>query len=65
MMRGNGERWPTPAEVLAAPLSAFPSWFVRMECERCGRERYVNEVHLPHWHDATLGNIVARMRLSG
>jgi hypothetical protein len=31
-----------------------------MECERCGRERYVNEVHLPHWPDATLGNIVAR-----
>src|SRR5690348_14097149 len=45
---------PTPAEAMAAPLSAFPSWLLRMECERCGRERYANEVHLPHWQDATL-----------
>jgi hypothetical protein len=37
---------PSPAEALAAPLSAFPSWFIRMECERCGRERYATEVHL-------------------
>ena len=28
---------PTPAEALAAPLSAFPSWYLRMECELCGR----------------------------
>jgi hypothetical protein len=32
-----------------------------MECERCGGERYANEVHLPHWHDATLREIVARL----
>ena len=38
---------PTAAEALAAPLSAFPSWFIRMECSRCGRDRVINQVHLP------------------
>jgi hypothetical protein len=52
---------PTPDEALNEPLSAFPSWFLRMECARCGRERYANEVHLPRLHDATLREIVARM----
>ena len=53
---------PTPAEALSAPLSAFPSWFIRMECERCGRERYTNEVHLPQWKedDRTTEGIVGR-----
>jgi hypothetical protein len=37
---------PTGAEALGEPLSAFPPWFLRMECARCGRERYANEVHL-------------------
>jgi hypothetical protein len=56
---------PTPEEALGEPLSAFPSWFLRMECARCGRERYANEVHLPHWHDATLREIVARIHHEG
>jgi hypothetical protein len=56
---------PTPEEALAAPLSAFPSWFLRMECAVCGRERYTNEVHLPQWHDATLREIVARIHHEG
>ena len=38
---------PTAADALAEPLSAFPSWFIRMECERCGQERYTNQVHMP------------------
>ena len=53
---------PTPAEALAAPLSAFPSWFIRMECERCGQERYTNQVHMPAiWKDARLSEIVLRL----
>ena len=28
---------PTPAEALAEPFSAFPSWFLRVECDRCGK----------------------------
>ena len=27
---------PSPAEALAEPFSAFPSWFLRIECDRCG-----------------------------
>ena len=57
---------PTPREALAAPLSAFPSWFLRMECERCGRDRVVNQVHMPAiWEDVTLEKIVARLHHEG
>jgi hypothetical protein len=55
---------PTPEEAVDAPLSAFPSWLLRMECATCGRERYINEVLLPHWHDATL-RVVARLHHEG
>jgi len=34
---------PTLEETLAAPLSAFPSWYLRTECEHCGRERLLNQ----------------------
>jgi hypothetical protein len=56
---------PTAEEALDQPLSAFPSWFLLMECAVCGRERYSNEMHLPHWHDATLREIVARIDHEG
>jgi hypothetical protein len=35
---------PTPAEALGEPLRAFPSWFLRIECERCGKVVMVNEL---------------------
>jgi hypothetical protein len=28
---------PTPAEALAEPFRAFPAWFLRIECDRCGK----------------------------
>ena len=28
---------PTPAEALAELFSAFPSWFIRVNCDRCGK----------------------------
>jgi hypothetical protein len=36
---------PTGAEALGEPFAAFPSWFMRVTCERCGQERMFNEVH--------------------
>ena len=30
---------PTPAEALDEPFAAFPSWFLRATCDRCGRLR--------------------------
>jgi hypothetical protein len=41
------DRLPTFAEALAAPFAAFQSWFLRIECYRCGKVRLVNEDHAP------------------
>ena len=36
--RGYGtDPLPTPAEALAEPFNAFPSWFMRITCDRCGK----------------------------
>jgi hypothetical protein len=29
-----------------SPLRAFPSWFLRIECDRCGKVRWLNEAHV-------------------
>jgi hypothetical protein len=34
---------PAAAEAMAEPFAAFPSWFLRVECDRCGKVRMVNE----------------------
>ena len=52
---------PTGAEALDAPFSAFPSWFLRITCHRCGKERLISEVHAP-WRDRTLRQILERGR---
>lgn len=49
---------PTPAEARAEPFSAVPSWFLRIECDRCGKVVMVNEAHAP-WR------ILTRMRHDG
>ena len=36
---------PTGAEALDEPFAAFPSWFLRITCDRCGKVRMINEVH--------------------
>ena len=56
---------PTPAEALEEPFAAFPSWFLRITCDRCGKDRLVSQVHAPAWHDRTLRDILARMRHDG
>src|SRR6516225_2903073 len=47
---------PTPAKALAEPFAAFPSWFLKIECDRCGKVRMLNEVH------ATAGQRNMRLR---
>ena len=48
--RENAETWrhwrsygtdplPTAADALDQPFSAFPSWFLRITCDRCGKDR--------------------------
>ena len=38
---------PTGAEALDEPFRAFPSWFMRITCDRCGKDRMLNEAHAP------------------
>jgi hypothetical protein len=55
------EPLPSGAEALGEPFAAFPSWFLRIECDRCGKVQMVNEAHA-RWRDRTLRAILARMR---
>ena len=38
---------PTGEQALEESLRAFPSWFLRIVCERCGKERMISETHMP------------------
>jgi hypothetical protein len=55
---------PSPAEALDEPFNAFPSWFLRVTCDRCGKERMIAQVHAP-WSDRTLRDILRRARHDG
>jgi hypothetical protein len=55
------EPLPTPQQALAEPFSAFPSWFLRIECDRCGKAQMVNQAHMAQ-SDLSLREILARMR---
>ncbi len=55
---------PSGTEALAEPFAAFPSWFLRITCDRCGKDRMVAETHAP-WRDRSLRDILARMRHDG
>jgi hypothetical protein len=52
---------------LAAPLRAFPSWFLWIECARRGREKYMAATHatLAGHGDWIIGEIIERMRHDG
>jgi hypothetical protein len=47
-------------------FSAFPSWFLRIDCDRCGKVIMINESHAPtHLRGRTLAEILARWRHAG
>jgi hypothetical protein len=58
---------PSPAEALASPLGSFPSWYLRMECARCGRERYLAEtlMTVAGRGDQIIADLIERMRHDG
>jgi hypothetical protein len=58
------EPLPTGTEAMSEPFAAFPSWFMRIECDRCGKVRMVNEVHTPQ-RAMLIRDIVAKMRHDG
>jgi hypothetical protein len=58
------DKLPTPAEALDEPFRAFPSWFMRIECDRCGKVQMINEAHMKR-RDMPIRDIIARMRHDG
>ena len=55
---------PSAAEALDEPLAAFPSWYLRLECDRCGKDQMVNEVHVAQ-RAILIRDILHRMRHDG
>ena len=55
---------PSPLEALNEPLRSFPSWFLRIECDRCGKVQLINQIHVPH-DELPIRQILARMRHDG
>jgi hypothetical protein len=55
---------PTGGEALNQPFRAFPSWFMRITCDRCGKLQMVNESHTPQG-DMLIRDIIARLRHDG
>jgi hypothetical protein len=57
---------PTAQEALNQMFSAFPSWFLRIECDLCGKVTMINEAHAAtKLRGRTLAEILARMRHDG
>ena len=42
------------------PFRAFPSWFMRITCDRCGKDRMLSETHAPR-SDLPISEIIKRM----
>jgi hypothetical protein len=57
---------PLPSSRLALdqPFRAVPSWFLRIECDRCGKVAMLNEAHMLAGN-MTIREIIKRMRHDG
>jgi hypothetical protein len=55
---------PTGEDALGEPFRAFPSWFMRVVCDRCGHERMFSETHSQQ-RDMLIRDIIGRMRHDG
>ena len=55
---------PSPAVALDQQFAAFPSWFLRITCDRCGKDRMLSETHFPR-SDMLIRDIIARGRHDG
>jgi hypothetical protein len=51
-------------EALGEPFAAFPAWFLRIECDRCGKVQMVSEAHMKRGA-MPIRDIIARMRHDG
>jgi hypothetical protein len=48
LSRSGWQSYGDDKEALVEPLRAFSSWFLRITCDRCGKDRMLNEAHTPH-----------------
>jgi hypothetical protein len=55
---------PSGKQALDEPLRAFPSWFLRIVCDRCGKQQLISEIYLIHG-DMLIRDILDRMRHGG
>ena len=55
---------PAGAEAMGEPFAAFPSWLLRITCDRCGKDRVFAETHFDR-RDMLLREILTRMRHDG
>jgi hypothetical protein len=58
------DKLPTGAEAMGEPFAAFPSWFIRIECDCCGKVQMLNETYMRR-RDMLIRDIIARMRHDG
>jgi hypothetical protein len=56
---------PTGGEALDQPFRAFPSWFMRITCARCGQQRLFSETHAVGQRGMLIRDILDRMRHDG
>jgi hypothetical protein len=57
------EPLPTGEEALDEPLRAFPSWVLRVTCDRCGQDCVFAET--PAQGDMLIRGLITRMRHDG
>jgi hypothetical protein len=50
---------PSGEQALDEPLRAFPSWFLQIVCDRCGKERMIAETHVAYG-DMLVRDIIER-----
>ena len=55
---------PSGKQALDEPLRAFPSWFLRIVCDRCGKQQLISEIYLIDG-DMLIRDILDRMRHGG
>jgi hypothetical protein len=55
---------PSGREALDEPFAAFPSWFMRITCDRCGKDRMLSEIDTPQ-RDMLIREIIKLMRHAG
>jgi hypothetical protein len=55
---------PSGREALDEPFAAFPSWFMRITCDRCGKDRTLSETYTPQ-RDMRIREIIKLMRHAG